>query len=262
MSSLADTQSRLRDAVVNGDFTGVVPLLIGGRHVERRLAIHHRHYETSLVTALLGTFPATGWLMGVSFLTEAARHFVRWHPPQVPCIAEYGERFPAFLSTVPGAERAPYLREFTNLEWSVGQVSIAVDRPPVTIDRLSAIGADALPDVVLTLQSGLRYLHVHWPVDRLIELYVTETAPDQLSVEPEDAWLEVRGSRGELSIKRLDAAHCGFRSAIVEGLSLGDAAERILQKHATFDAGHALTTLVGAGLVTAIRNPVSAEQQQ
>jgi hypothetical protein len=53
VSSIADTQSLVRRAVVTGDATRVVPLLIGGRDAGKRLAIHRRHYETSLVTALL-----------------------------------------------------------------------------------------------------------------------------------------------------------------------------------------------------------------
>jgi hypothetical protein len=179
MQPLADLQQRVRDAVVNGgDGSFLDPaLLVGGTRPEVRLAIHYRHYETSLVTALLGKFPATVWLVGVSFVTEAARHFVREHPPQSPCIAEYGEAFSQFMAARPGAEGVPYLQDFARLEWHVGHVSVAVD--------------------------GVRRVHASWPVDTLLKFFLMDTAPDRLVLEPEDVWIEVRGTRGELEIDRV-----------------------------------------------------------
>ena len=97
---------------------------------------------------------------------------MRRHPPHGPCIAEFGADSPAFLSGRPATERVPYLRAFAELEWGVGLVSVAVDNPPIGLDELSAVPTDALPDAVLVLQPGLRYLHAEWPVDGLIKLYL------------------------------------------------------------------------------------------
>ena len=72
MPSLADMQLRIRHAVVDGDTATIAPLLIGGRAPERRLAIHQRHYRSSLVAAVRTKFPATAWLLGMPFLDEAA----------------------------------------------------------------------------------------------------------------------------------------------------------------------------------------------
>ena len=66
------------------------PLLVGGLDPVKRLDIHRNHYETSLVSAMLGRFPATGWLVGPSSLHEAASAFVRRHPPTAPRVAAYG----------------------------------------------------------------------------------------------------------------------------------------------------------------------------
>lgn len=261
MPPLAETQLHFRDAVVTGDASGITPLLTGGRYAEKRLAIHQRHYETSLVKALLGKFPATAWLVGTPFVTEAAKRFVHEHPPQAPCIAEYGEQFPRFLSECPGAERVPYLGEFAELEWHVGHVAIAVDRPAVAIEEFSAIDGDALPDTRLTLQSGLRYLQASWPIDELMKLYSTETAPERFELSPGDAWIEVRGARGEFHIGRLDAAEFIFRKSILELRSIGDAAELALDRNAAFDPGRALAALIHAGLVNAITRDVGRGQR-
>src|SRR6516225_9958428 len=127
MQRLAEVQSHFRNAVIDCDAAQIAPILVGGREPVRRLTIHQRNYETSLVDALLVKFPATGWLIGTPSLTEAGRRFAHEHPPQAPCIAEYGAAFPGFLSKHPGAERLRYLEDFAELEWRVGQVAIAVD---------------------------------------------------------------------------------------------------------------------------------------
>ena len=180
MPSLAETQAALRRAVVDGDFAAAAPLVTGGRIARGRLEIHRRHYETSLVMSLLNRFPATAWLTGETFITEAARRFVREHPPVSPCLAEYGDEFPEFLSRCPGAERMPYLRDFAELDSALGQVSLAVD------------------------PEAARHVHSDWPIDALIKLYLTDSAPEQFVFEPEPVHLEIRGARGEFQINRLE----------------------------------------------------------
>ena len=250
MPSLAETQRLMRHAVVMGDATGIEPLLVGGLDVAKRLAIHHRHYEVSLVTALLGKYPAAVWLVGAPFVTDAARHFVREHPPAAPCIAEYGERFPQFLSTRPTADRVPYLQPFATLEWHIGHVAVAIDRPPATWEDVARISPDAVSDTRLTLQPGVRYLRAAWPVDQLMTLYLTDAAPEQLVLDPVDVRLELRGARGEFTITRLDDGDFTFRAAIADGLSIGDAAEAALAAQASFDPGRALAALISEDAMT------------
>ena len=252
MPTLAETQLVFREALVGGDTVGLEGMLVGGCDASKRIAIHRRNYEVSLTTALLEKFPGSVWLAGTPFVSEAARQFIHENPPHAPCIAEYGEGFPLFLSTQPGADRTPYLREFAELEWHAGHVTAAASRPAVLPEELSAIGAEALPDTVLTLQPGVRYLHASWPVDELMRLYVMETAPDSLAFAPADVWLQVHGARGEFRVDRLDAAQFLFRKSISEFQPIGDAAQCALDADSTFDPGRALAALVTDGLVMSI----------
>jgi len=250
---LADLQARLRDAVINGNAGVIVPFFADGLEVINRLAIHQRNYATSLVQALLTKFPATAWLAGTRFITEAAQSYVRRHPPGVPCIAEYGERFPQLLAQCPGSERMVYLQDFAKLEWHVGQASIAVGRSPLTFDDFAACGIDMLPEALLTLQEGLRYFRARWPVDHLLQLYITQSAPDVLELSPADVHIEILGARSEFHFQRLDAGTFIFRQAISEGQVIGDAAERALATDSAFRAGQALRSLIAAGLVIGMR---------
>src|SRR5687767_10854602 len=90
------------------------------------LRVHARHYETSLVRALVDRFPATAWLLGSEFLIGAARAYVGAHPPARPCLAEYGAGFPGFLERREDASAIPYVRDFAELEWRVGEVAVEV----------------------------------------------------------------------------------------------------------------------------------------
>ena len=187
MCSLADIQTGLRDALVKGDNVAVAPLLRGGVHPQHRLAIHQRHYATTLTRALVERFPATVWLVGSELVTHAARSFIRRHPPSTPCIAEYGETFPGF----PGANTLPYLSQFAELEWHLGRLALATDESP----------------------------HVHcvrldWALDELITIYLTDSQPEQFALRREEVWVEIRGLRGELQMTRLSEAEVVTRHGV------------------------------------------------
>lgn len=252
MSPLADVQRRIRDALVLDDAASAASLLVGGYNAVPRLAIHLRHYRSSLLAAIMGRFPATGWLVGTPLLEQAAKRFVRDHPPSAPCIAEYGQRFPQFLAAWPGAEYVPYLREFAALDWHLGRLAVAIDHRAVTRDEVAAIGADDLAGTVLTIQPGTHYAHAAWPIDELMTLYLSDAAPAQFALADAEVWIEVRGARGTFHFARLTAAEFVFRAAIAEGRPLGEAAQRAWGTDPTFDPGLGLAALVDSGLATSI----------
>jgi hypothetical protein len=180
MPALAEIQAAVRDAVVRGDHGAVAPMLLGGAHPARRLAIHQRHYAASLTRALLDRFPATVWLVGPALVTDAATSFIREQPPSKPCIAEYGDSFPHHLGTHPAAAALPYLSQFAQLEWHLGRLALATDDSP-----------------------NVHYLHLDWSLDELIGVYLADDAPEAFALRDEDVWLEVLGLRGTLEMHRL-----------------------------------------------------------
>ena len=249
--SLADLQRRFRDALVTGDAVHVAPALVGGADPRARLAVHQRHYEASLVRVLLERFPATQWLVGSEPVIEAAREFVRRHPPAKPCIAEFGEGFAAHLAGSPIGEQVPYLRAFAECDWQLGRVAVSVDQP-IAVAAFPDESPTAVANTRLVLQDGVHYLQAAWPIDTLMALFVGENAPDEVVIAPAAVCLEIRGSRGAFRITRLDAADYAFRQGLRAGLTLAEAAERAWSVNESFDPGRALAALWAAGLVTAV----------
>ena len=260
--SLSELQQRFRDALVTGDAGHVAGALVGGADPRARLAIHQRHYEASLVRALLERFPATQWLVGSKPVIDAAREFVRRHPPAAPCIAEYGEAFTAHLAASPIGGRVPYLRDFAECDWHLGRVAVSVDRATAGPDpgaAFSGMSAEAVAQTRLTLQEGTHYLQAAWPIDTLVALFVGEGAPNRVVIEPGPVHLEIRGSRGAFWLTRLDGADFAFRQGLHAGLTLAEAAERAWAVSESFDPGRALAALWSAGLVTAV-TPAAMEE--
>jgi hypothetical protein len=261
MPSLAEFQARARGAIVDGDMQPLAPVLLGARDPQRRFAIHRRHYQASLTRALVEKFPAVNWLAGSPLLTEAARAYIRRHPPRSPCIAEYGERFPAFLADWPRAARLPWIRFVGELEWQIGRAALAVEHAPLAADALAAVPAADLPDVRLQLQTGLRYLAAPWPVDDLVKLFLSEAAPERYELAAEDVFIEIRGVRGAFEINRLSPGTFAFRCAIAEGRSIGAAATQAAEAEPSFDPGRALAVLLAGGLVIAAVTPAEGGER-
>lgn len=250
--SLVDLQHRIRDAVVGGDPTSLGPMLVGGGQAARRLAIHLRHYEASLTAAVVGRFPATGWLIGPRRLENAARRFVHDHPPSAPCIAEYGREFPAFLSARPETAALTYVRPFADLDWHLGRVAVSIEEPAVSRAQLAAVDIAALVDMRVTLQRGTHYVRAGWPIDTLMTMYLSDSAPDTWKVIDEEVFLEARGDRGSLRFTRVTAGDYVFRTSVAEGLTLGDASGRASRIDPTFEPGKALLALVDERLIVAL----------
>lgn len=257
---LADLQQQVRNAMIARDSAPLAMLLVGGIQPARRLDIHLRHYEESLTAAVVGRFPATGWLIGPTRLEAAARSFVHAHPPTAPCIAEYGTAFPAFLATWPDTAGLRYVPVFADLDWHLGRLAVSVDIAPVTWERLADIGPDDLADMAVTLQPGTHYLRSHWAVDTLIRMYLTDAHPESWTVRDEEVHLEVRGARGTFRFSRLTAPDYTFRASLASGDTLGGAAARALEFDKAFDPGTALLALLDERLMTSIGRPDAGDR--
>ncbi|HEY7671572.1 MAG TPA: putative DNA-binding domain-containing protein [Gammaproteobacteria bacterium] len=249
MLSLAELQNGVARAMTTGVREPFVAQLVGGANPAKRLDIHVRHYETSLTAALRDKFAACAWLAGADLVSAAARAYVRARPPRQLCIADYGDDFPQFLANYGRARTLPYLESFAALEWAVGQVSIAIDYPPLSWPDLAEVGSERLVDSALMLQPGLRYLRSAWGVDQLMTLYLRGTEPERFALPESETFIEVQGARGAVHFARLDGATFMFRMELAAGSSIGTAADQALEYDSTFDPGAALRLLAHTGLV-------------
>lgn len=254
MPSLSETQAAVRAAVVESHTDAAAPLLVGGGSPLRRLAIHRRHYHASLIDTLRGRFPATAWLIGDDAIVAAASQYVIAHPPRVFCMAEFGEAFPEWLSQRDGLANLPYLKAFASLEWEVGRVSVAVTQSLLDLAWLQTQSAGALAGTGLVLQTGAAWLAADHNVDDLMRVFLSGSAPDEFTLVHAPHWIEVRGGRGDIHLRRLPAGEWHMRRALAGGASIERAAAAALDADPACDPGGALVHLIADGLVVAPRS--------
>lgn len=248
-----DVQRRCTDALLASAEPGPLGrLLVGGADPVERFAIHRRHVQSSLARSIVERFPATVWLAGSDLVATAARAFVRDHPPERPCMAEYGGTFPRYLAGGPAAAELPYLEQVATIDWHLGRLAIAADRPAIT---LAGCDPDRIAGARLRLQSGVAYLQIDWSIDELIAFYLSGDMPERYTLRRERAFLELRGSRGDVSLRRIDAGTFVFRLELRVGKPLGEAAAAALATDGAFDIGEAAVSLVSDQLITAVLLP-------
>jgi hypothetical protein len=250
--TLAELQRGIRESLTSGGSSGLEALLAGGLDPVGRLAIHQRHYRVTLASSLLSRFPATAWLVGADFVRAAADTFVAAHPPSRPCIAEYGETFPAYLAARPAARAFPYLEQFATLEWNIARISLAIDHAPLTAEQLQALGPDALTDASLSLQPGVHYARVGWSIDELFSAYLADEAPERFELVPGPFDLEIRGARGGFTLSRLAPGVLMFRAALASGRSVGEAIAQTAAIELAFDAKQAVLDVIASGLIAGV----------
>jgi len=258
--ALADLQQKIRDAVITGDTAPLATLFAGGTRALRRFDIHARHYEESLTAAVVGRFPATGWLIGSKRLEAAARAFVHASPPTAPCIAEYGAELPHFVACWPETARMAYVPAFAELDWHLGRLSVSVESAAIGADQLREIDPNRLADMVVRIQPGMHYQHARWAIDTLMKLYLTDTSPESWTIREEGVHLEVCGARGAFRFSRLTVGEFTFRACLATGATVGDAAAQALELDSTFDPGVAFLALADARLMVGVEMPDAGDR--
>jgi hypothetical protein len=248
----ADLQAQIAAAMLTDATPHCAPQLVGGGEPMRRFAIHTRHYAASVARAIVDRFVATVWLVGSEPIVREAAAFVRHYPPTTPCMAEYGDGFPAFLESRHDHRLPPYVGQFATLDWHLGHLAIAADAPAMT--SLSGRDPAQVAESRIVLQGGLAHVSVDWSLDELASFFLSGEAPDSYALRQESVWLELRGSRGELSMRRLAHGEFVFRRTLRHGVTLADAAAAALDVDAAFSPGDAVTRLFAEGLVTGIRH--------
>jgi hypothetical protein len=239
-SSLRDTQSRIADAVLDGDLDAIAALVRADRLPSaERLRIYHNHTLTSLSTALGDNFPVARRLVGDEFFRAAAKRFVAAAPPRDPCLSAYGAGFADFLAGFEPARALPYLPDVARLEWLRIDVTFAPEMPALDLAALAATPADEQGWLKLALRPSVGLMTSPYPVDRIWQANrEVEVPPVDLESGPVRllVWRNQEGCRFE----HLDIGSFAFFGAAARRATLEEAAEAAFAADPEFDLVAAL----------------------
>ncbi len=222
-----------------------------GSDPAQRFAVYRNNVAVSLVDALADTFPVVQALVGVEFFRAMARIFALTQPPRSPVLACYGQGFAAFIESFPPAAALPYLADMARLEMARVLSFHAADADSVTAEEIQHYVAqpDLLPDLRIGLHPALfqrassSAVASLWAAHQDERLSVAAVDLDQ----PEHVLL----MRHELAVELhlITAAEHLFIRQLVDGATLGQAAQAALEADADFELAAVFGLLVRLGAI-------------
>lgn len=228
-----------------------------------RFAVYRNNLISSLVEALVATYPVVHELVGDEFFRAMARVYVRSSPPRSPVLARYGEDFAAFIAGFEPAAGLPYLADVARLEALRVRAYHAADTPALAVQEIAAALAtpERLNDLVVQLQPALGVLSSPYAVVSLWAAHQGELAIETVDpLQPEHA-LVVRNAL-EVELMSVPAAGALFIHCLQQGVPLGNAAAQAQGADPAFDLSAHLALLIRTGAITRLQQPLPATQGQ
>lgn len=131
-----------------------------------RLEIYNRQYWFRLYTCFEEDFPGLQAILGRRRFDTLMRAYLTDCPSESFSLRNLGSRLDSWLATHPEyiAPHAVLARDMVRLEWAHIEAFDSEERPPLSPERLAAIGEDS----TLNLQPYLRLLALSYPVEDLL----------------------------------------------------------------------------------------------
>jgi hypothetical protein len=238
-----EDQPRLAEAIV-GDTVSAAA----------RLRIHRHHVRQSLVEALASTFPTVQAIVGEAFFRTMAEGFVLCELPAQPVLAEYGAGFPAFVSGYGPAPALPYLADMAKLDWALNLAFHAPLEDRLTASGLADLPAERLFDLEPALAAGSTVLQSRYPIDRIWHASQPGATVGTVSLEEGPASVLVLRRPDDAAFASLDSAEEAFLGAIVEGSSLGEAAQAAVSVEPAADPSRIFARLLALEAFAALQH--------
>lgn len=221
-----------------------------------RFAVYRNNVYVGLTTALSHRFPVTKRLVGSNFFVGMARAYAADHKPASPLLMNYGDDFPDFIAAFPPATSLAYLADVARIEVAWTEAYHAADRAPLDVAQLSAVPPDHIANMALVPHPSARLIRSAFPAGSIWSAHQSETVAPVTDWRAEAA-LIVRPAM-HVEIRVLPSADAAFAARLLEGASLGEAAQTAFATTPEFDFGSALIGLIGLGAFSAFE-PVEGE---
>lgn len=250
MPSLRELQAGVRLALLDDGAPAVAEVLGDGLAPAARLQLYRNHVFATLTAVLEATYPVVCRLVDARFFAYAADRYIRAHPPDAPCLFEYGASFPEFLSAFPPCRELPYLPDVARLEWAMNVALTAENAEALDPARLAGVPPAEAARFAFRLHPSLSLLASPWPVDRIWTAHQgDDEAVAPVDVDAGGVRLEIRRRGDDVIVRRLDDPEYRFLCALAGGRPLEAAAAAALASDAGFDLSAALSLLLGEGVI-------------
>jgi hypothetical protein len=252
--ALRDLQAAFAAHLVGADRADLVAAVVGDTiPAGARLGVYRHHVFESLGAALVATFPTVQALVGPEFFRALARAFVRHALPQQPVLAEYGADFPAFVAGFEAARDLPYLADVARLDWALNVAFHARLDGRLEAADLSALPAERLPSMSISLAAGVVLVSSPYPLDRIWETSQPAAEKATVNLNSGGANLLVLRRPDDAAFVRLSAGEAAFMAALTKGMSLERAAGAAFQADPAFELSTSFARLLALGVFAALQ---------
>ena len=225
---LAELQSAYRDYLLTGQSATLAPAIVAEVFdAAERLSIYRNNFLISLTEALKANFRVTLQLLGSDFFEQAIRHFVLSHPPQRPCLFEYGAEFPDYLRDLPQLAAMSYVAEMARFEFARIAAYNAPVEQYVSADTLAGLSPGQLEALRIRRARHVQIVAVRAPIVELWQAH-QEPEPDLMHIDMTARPRTVLVCRPDrsLTVRELSALAQRLLAAADSDTELGHAAAR------------------------------------
>ncbi|MGV8937374.1 MAG: DNA-binding domain-containing protein [Allorhizobium sp.] len=247
-----ESQNAFADAVLHADRPvpkGIVTARGGA--VSARFAVYRNNVFVSLTKALAQQFPVTERLVGPEFFAVMARAYAQDHKPPSPLMIEYGNDFADFITGFEPAAELAYLPDVARIETAWIRAYHAANATPLDLKALSAAPPEFLSDLRLVAHPSASLIPSHYPAGSIWSAHQDEVVTPIAAWQPQTV-LVVRPDMS-VNVHILPAQDASFAAHVLNGATLGDAAEVALAANSDFNFGTALIGLIGLGAFSALQ---------
>ncbi|WP_422371466.1 DNA-binding domain-containing protein [Hoeflea sp.] len=247
------SQSGFGDALLDPD----QPLPAGvvgprGKAAAKRFAVYRNNVTVSLINALADIFPAVARLVGNDFFRNMARIYIAQQPPQSALLFQYGQGFPDFLARFEPVGKLPYLPDIARLERRWLDATHAADMDPLPPASLASVSPEDLERVCFTPHPAARIVESRFAAVSIFSASRAAQPLDRIRALKPETGLITRPHH-EVQIRLLPEGAAPFFQDLLQGRSLGHAANRTQEQNPEFNLAGAISALLESGAFTHLR---------
>lgn len=226
----------------------------GGVAPVKRFAVYRNNVIASLTDALGKAYPTIRSLVGETFFTAMAGHFVREHPPVSPVMLTYGAGFAEWLEVFEPVGHLAYLPDVARLERARLESYHAADAPSLTqSDAQTAFDGRAPEDVAAARFTPHPSLHLLDLSSPALSIWKAAQSGDKLNIPSGRERVIVVRPVEQVTLRSASLEAYAFLSELCAGQTIAKAADAAGSGSGGFDLGSALASALAAGFFSDVR---------
>ncbi len=250
MASLHELQGRFA-AALHGRPAGLADEIADdGIDPAGRLQIYGNNSRAAFEGALESTYPVLRRRVGDEYFRQLAHHYREQYPSRSGDLHWVGRDFPAFLAETEAVTGYAWLADLAALEWACETALNATWDPPLDVQSLAGIPADAIAGLRLSLQPSLACVSSTWPVLDVWQANQPDASGESVDLGRGAQHVLVACGPEGLSLRAAEHSTCEFVRALRDGVTLGAAVDASSLRLESLPA--ALGMLFEAGQVTGV----------